>query len=173
MVPVLFSGLSVFLLWALFLNHDTDKEFFYPTLAAAEGDGAVYRHWLPDFLPQSSRNIHVAGDMSPSRTWCAFEFIPSDSELLQKHLRKVDVLVPEVKRVPSPGKRWWPIVLTGTLDPGKIQQVGFELHLTEEPANQVNTVILLFAIDPRRGRAFVYTTYLSDSSESKTHRVDQ
>ena len=54
-------------------------ESFYPSLADAEKDGAITRGWIPDdLLPSSSRAIREVHDLSPSREWCAFEFVPTD-----------------------------------------------------------------------------------------------
>src|ERR1700687_308581 len=64
--------------------HGDRRESFYPSLADAKKDGAIDRGWIPDFLPASSRTIHEVHDLSPSTTWCAFEFLPNDSQGLRK-----------------------------------------------------------------------------------------
>jgi hypothetical protein len=154
-VPVV--GLLVLFTCVLTGCHDTRSEYFYPSLAAAEKDGAIDRRWLPDFLPESSHAIRVVGDLSPSRDWCAFEFWPSDLDRLLKNAKKVDVLDPSVSRVPDPDKQWWPIVLKGNLDVGKIEKAGFRLYAIETPETSVTTTIWLFAIDMSDGRGFFFS----------------
>jgi hypothetical protein len=131
-------------------------ESLYPSLADAEKDGAIERRWLPDILPRSSRNIHVTGDLSPSRVWCAFEFLPSDSEQFRKALKPVDAPPPSLASVTKPGKSWWPSFLGGNLDPKRIHDMGLQLYLIEEPATASTTVLDLFVIDWAKGRAFLY-----------------
>src|SRR3954471_17073737 len=82
-------------------------ESFYPSLAEAAKDGAIARGWIPDeFLPRNSGSIHELHDLSPSREWCAFEFVPADSQNLLANLKHVDVLPPSVRHVPNPGMSW-------------------------------------------------------------------
>lgn len=134
-------------------------ESFYLSLAEAAKDGAIARGWIPDeFLPRSSRSIHELHDLSPSREWCAFEFVPADSQNLLANLKHVDVLPPSVRHVHSPGMSWWPSVLVGNLDVEKIHKSGFDLYFMETPATSVTTAHWLFAIDWSKGRGFFYYT---------------
>ena len=105
------------------------RESFYPALADADKDGAITRGWIPGFLPGSSRTIHEVHGISPSTEWCGFEFLPTESQNLRKTLKSVDPLPPSVSRVPSPGVSWWPTVLEGNLDVGKIHNEGFDLYV--------------------------------------------
>ena len=76
---VLFSSL-VSLLAAC---HSDRPESFYASLADVRKAEASAQSWIPDdILPASSRTIHVVGDLSPSKEWCAFEFLPTDSQNL-------------------------------------------------------------------------------------------
>ena len=135
------------------------QESFYPNLSDADKAGAIMRGWVPDdILPASSRTIHVVGELSPSKEWCVFEFLPADSQRLLKNLKSVDALPPAVKHIPSPDVSWWPSVLKGNLDVEKIREAGFQLYVVERPATSVTTEILLFAIDLPQGRAFFYST---------------
>jgi hypothetical protein len=137
-----------------------DQESFYPSLSEARKHGAITRGWIPDeFLPRSSRSIHEVHDLSPSTEWCAFEFVPADSQNLLTNLKRVDVLPPSVRRVPSPGVAWWPPVLVGNLDVAEIHKAGFDLYFVERPATSVTTAGWLFAIDWSKGHAFFYSTY--------------
>jgi hypothetical protein len=151
--------LCVGLTCVLFVCSGDRNESFYPTLADADKAGAITRGWVPDdLLPGSSRAIHVVGEISPSTEWCAFEFLPGDSQSLRKNLKSVDVLPPSVRRVPSPGVSWWPAVLKGNLDVGKIHGAGFDLYVVVRPATSVTTETLLFAINWANGRGFFYST---------------
>jgi hypothetical protein len=136
--------------------HGDRRESFYPSLADAKKDGAIERGWIPDFLPASSRSIHEVHDVSPSTTWCAFEFLPADSQGLRNSLKRVDELARSVGRVPNPGESWWPAVLDGNLDMGKIQKAGFEVYIIVEPETPSSTEVLLFAVDWAKGHGFFY-----------------
>jgi hypothetical protein len=133
-------------------------ESFYASLAEADKDWAITRGWIPDFLPASSRTIHEVHDLSPSKEWCAFEFLPSDSQILRKKLNRFEALPSSVRRVPSPGVAWWPAILKGDLDVEKIRGVGLDLEIVKMPETSVSTQILLFAVDWAKGRAFFYST---------------
>jgi hypothetical protein len=75
------------------------------------------------------------------------------------NLKSVDALAPSVRRVPIPDVSWWPAVLEGNLDVGKIHRAGFDLYVNERPAKSVETGIYLFAVDLSNGRGFFYWTY--------------
>jgi hypothetical protein len=135
-------------------------EWFYPSLADVKRAEPSAQSWVPDnILPTTSRNIHIAGEASPSNEWCAFEFSPVDSETFLKTLSKADTLPQGVRNVPSPSKSWWPSTLTGNLDVEQLRKAGLQLLVTEESANAVNTTIYLFALDPQKGRGYFYSTY--------------
>jgi len=156
-VQLLGVALCVCLSWVLAGCHGDRFESFYPSLADAVKDRAIERLWIPVFLPGSSRNIHVMGDLSPSREWCVFEFLPPDSEQLRKSLKPIDVLPPSLRHVPRPGKSWWPAYLEGDLDPKTIRDAGLQLYVVEEPATASTTSLELFAIDWTKGRGFLYS----------------
>ena len=136
--------------------HDDRFEASYPSLGDAVKDRGVERRWIPSFLPGSSRNIQVMGDLSPSTEWCVFEFLPADSEQWRESLKPVDVLPPSLRHVPSPRKSWWPSFLEGNLDPKRINDAGLQLYVVEEPATASTTALELFAIDWAKGRGFFY-----------------
>lgn len=138
--------------------HGDRHESFYPSLADAKKDGALDRGWIPDFLPESSQAIHEVHDISPSTTWCAFEFSPADSQGLRKSLKTVDSLAPSVRRVSAPGQTWWPTLLQGNLDAEKIHKAGFDLYTVQAPETSSTTEVLLFAVDWAKGHAFFFRT---------------
>jgi hypothetical protein len=153
-VPALY--LTVFC--TLLAGCDERRELFYIDLASTAKAGESARGWVPEYLPKTSRNIRLLELDSPSKEWGGFEFISADSQSFRETLKSVAVLPASVRRVPSPGKSWWPAVLKGNLDTQKIHQEGFELYIVESPADSVSTWIYLFAIDWSKGRGFFYGT---------------
>ena len=154
LLPVLCVGLTSILV----VGCGDRRDSFYSSLADADKAGEITRGWIPDYLPGSSRAIHIIYAPESPRTWCAFEFSPGDSQRLRENLKSVGALPPPVKRVASPGVSWWPAVLKGNLDVEKIHRAGFELYMVEEPAPPANTDILLFAIDWTNGRGLFHRT---------------
>lgn len=140
--------------------HSDRPESFYASLADVRKAEASAQSWIPDdILPASSRNIHVVGSLSPSKEWCAFEFLPTDSQSLLKNLKSVDALPTAVKHIRNPHVSWWPSALEGNLDAEKIHKLGFRLFVVEKPANSVDMGIYLFALDLSKGHGFFYWTY--------------
>lgn len=133
-----------------------DQEHWYSARADAEKNGEFDRGWLPEFLPPSSRAIHVAEDNSPSRVWCAFQFDPSDGDKLLGSLKPVDTSALPISRVPSPRAQWWPQPLDGNLEAQRIQGAGLSLYSATKPVTQVTNETLLFAIDRANGRGYFY-----------------
>ncbi len=139
--------------------HSDRPEWFYASLADVSKAEASAQSWIPDdILPASSRTIHAVGELSPSKEWCAFEFLPTDSQRLLKNLQSVEALPPSLSHVPNPGVSWWPTVLRGNLNVDKIHEEGLKLYVVERPATSVTTDVLLFAIDGVKGRGFFYRT---------------
>jgi hypothetical protein len=101
-----------------------NRDLFYAALTDADKAEEVNRGWIPDYLPKSSRAIHIIEQLSPSREWCAFEFLPSDSQGLRGALKNIATLPQSAGRVPSPGASWWPAMLKGNLDPQRIHKEG-------------------------------------------------
>jgi hypothetical protein len=155
-------GLSICCLLVLAAGIACSKdrtEWFYKSLADVDKAEPSAQSWIPnDMLPATSRNLHVAGELSPSREWCAFEFSPSDSEILLKRLSRAYKLPKELRSVPSLRMAWWPSILTGNLRVERIQNAGLQLFVHEEPANAVNKTIYLFALDLKNGRGYFYST---------------
>ena len=90
------------------------------------------------------------------RTWCAFEFTPGDSRRLEKLAVVGDALPATIRQIEDPGAAWWPDVLKGRLDVAAIRRNGFDLYTVEEPAFGSHSRLVLFAIDPSKGRGVFY-----------------
>jgi hypothetical protein len=155
---LLMSILCVTLACILVEGCDDNRDLFYSAFADAVKAGEINRGWIPDYLPKTSRAIHLNEQDSPSKEWCGFEFLPTDSQSLREHLKSVDALPPSVRRVPSPGGSWWPPMLNGNLNAQKIHKEGFELYVVETSADSVSTWVDLFAINWSEGRGFFYGT---------------
>ena len=135
------------------------SEAFYPSLADAGKTDAITHGWIPDeLLPHSARNIHEVHELSPSKQWCSFDFLPTEWQLPNKDFKTIDALPASLTHIPNPGVSWWPNVLRGRLDVDEIHKHGLTLYLVERPATSVTTEVLLFAIDRATGRAFFYRT---------------
>jgi hypothetical protein len=136
------------------------KQYFYNTLADADKAGEITRGWIPDdLMPGSSRALHLVEELSPSREWCAFEFLPTDSQNLRNNLTSIDRLPRAVTHVPNPDATWWPEMLQGSINAAEIRHAGFDLYVVERPANGVEMGIYLSAVNWSEGRGFFYSTY--------------
>lgn len=133
-------------------------EYFYPSLADATRSGEITRGWMPEFMPASSRAIHIAHAAESPRTWCVFDFSPEDSQRLRENLRSVTSLPPRVKRIGTPGPSWWPDFLKGDVDVATISGNGFASYIVTEPNVGADTLEVLFVIDWTKGRGYFYRT---------------
>jgi hypothetical protein len=138
-------------------GHDHDS--LYASLADADKAGEITRGWIPDFLPKTSRNIHVLDDLSPQREWCAFEFDPTDSTTMRQVLKPVDRPSETViTRIPNPHVPWWPNSLTGNLNVDEIRRSGLQLYImTRQQASLRQIQAYLVAVDWQKGRGFFFT----------------
>ena len=135
-------------------------ESFYPHLTDAIDSGALTRGWIPNFLPESSYDIHEMHDITSSRTWCSFNFAPDDSHGLRNAFAgSVDTLPPELKHIDSPKMSWWPEFLECDLIIETLQEQGFTLYIIEEPSYMDKTRPVLFAIDWTKGIGYSHRTY--------------
>jgi hypothetical protein len=143
---------------AFFLGCREQHEYFYPSLADAAKSGEISRGWMPEYLPASSRDIHITYAAESPRTWCVFDFSPDDSQRLRENLKSVTSLPPRVERIGNPGPSWWPDFLKGDLDVTTIHGHGFEPYIVTEPDMGTYRLEVLFAIDWAKGRGYFYRT---------------
>ena len=100
------GALVALLLLALGCNHPSSR---YPTLLAAEEQGAISRGWIPDFLPPSSREIVEAHDLDTNEVWGRFEFAAHDLGPFLDRIRALEVDMVGDERIRAPrGAAWWP-----------------------------------------------------------------
>lgn len=154
------AGIALLCLMLPLVGCSRGNERSYATLADADKAGEITRRWIPDFVPQSSRNIRIIGGVSPTFEYCAFDFSPADSRNFKNAITPVDSLPEWARQVRDPRVRWWPSVLAGRLDVPAIRNAGFEIytHSELETVGGTGTVSYLFAIDWARGRVFFYST---------------
>jgi hypothetical protein len=79
--------LSVLLTTLVACDHTVRS--IYPTRDDAEKAHAIERGWIPSALPPSSKNIEVAHDPDSNSGNGGFDFDPSDSTVLRRHLSYV------------------------------------------------------------------------------------
>jgi hypothetical protein len=87
-------------------------ESSYLDVAAAQGDGAFERGWLPPLLPRDAASISEIHDLDTNETWACFA-MPSGPDLLRNNLR-----LAKAERVTGPvgprptlfflSRSWWP-----------------------------------------------------------------
>jgi len=150
------AALSIFL--SLPLQGCREPQSFYPTLGNAINSGEVTRGWLPDFMPATTHDIHIAYDPSSPMTWCAFQFSPDDSQRLRSHLDSPKALSPRVRNIEGSGWQWWPDFLKGHLDLATIQNRGFTAYVVTEQDRGPYTLEVLFVINWQTGYGYFYRT---------------
>jgi hypothetical protein len=131
-------------------------ESFYPSLADAIKAGEITRGWIPDMLPGSSHAIHIIYAAESSKTWCAFDFSPSDSQRLRENLTRVDELPLQLADIRGPDVSWWPDSLRGEVDVRKLRRQGFALYVVSEQGVPSGNKLSLFAIDWAKGHGLFY-----------------
>jgi hypothetical protein len=62
----------------------------YATLTDARRDQLFERGWLPDILPDSTRDIRISSDLDTNRSQGEFWFDPADFAAFTGHLRAKD-----------------------------------------------------------------------------------
>jgi len=132
----------------------------YATFVEAVDAGETIRGWIPDYLPESSRNIHLIHGISPSITWCTFEFSPDDVQVFKEVLKtKIDFLPARLQQIKRPDSLW-PEFLSGNLDIDKIHENGFSSYVLERKCYQGldHTALLFFVIDWKNGKGFFHNT---------------
>lgn len=141
-----------------FLGCRESHQSFYPTLAAAMKAGEIARGWLPDFMPASTHDIHIAYDPSSPMTWCAFQFSPDDSQGLRSRLVSPKALPARVRNIKGSGWQWWPDFLNGNLNLAAIQNRGFTPYVVTEQDMGASTREVLFVINWQTGYGYFYRT---------------
>ena len=82
-----------------------EQETSYKTLSAAESAGAVYRGWIPPWLPVHAHNLKEKHDLDTARSMVRFNFPAAEKWEVPSTCSQV---LPS--RIPGPGMAasWWP-----------------------------------------------------------------
>ena len=153
--------MTTILLMILFsISCNEVRKLNYISFSDAVEAGEITRGWIPDYLPESSRNIRINYDITSSETWCAFEFSPDDVQNFKKALGiEVDFFPTRLKQIKRPGL-WWPEFLSGNLDIQIIEKSSFSSYAIEEKCYQGfdHTRLLFFVINWKNGEGYFYRT---------------
>ena len=82
------------------------QEKSYASRDAVVHDGAIYRGWIPSWIPASARNIRERHNLDTNASELAFEYEVFDMEQLEPVCRPIDTSVLAFPRNPS--SSWWP-----------------------------------------------------------------
>jgi hypothetical protein len=122
----------------------------YATLAEARAAGAIERGWVPDGLPEGTRELREAHDQDSNRRWGLFLFPPDQADALRALLdpREVDV---SGWRCDIPGRiEWWPVLLRGRIDAEAARTT--RMHAYRDRRSD-----LVFLVNWEQGRAYYWT----------------
>jgi hypothetical protein len=122
----------------------------YATLSEARQAGAIAKGWIPEGLPPGSHDIregHVPGTIE---RWGIIDF-PQSEEASLRALLQPDEIPLDGQRCQIPGRvEWWPLMLRGALDGGRISATGIRAYRAKEGN-------LIFAVNWGQGRAYFWT----------------
>jgi hypothetical protein len=82
---------------------------FYSQLTQAVAAGEVTRGWLPAWVPQGARAIHIQSDLDTNRWWVRFTLPPEEARKLRSVLESIpDSDVAQLVEVTRPAYGdWW------------------------------------------------------------------
>ena len=154
--------IMITILWMIFFSISCNevRKLNYIYFSDAVEAGEITRGWIPDYLPERSRNIRIYYDITSSETWCAFEFFPDDTQNFKKVLViEIDFFPTRFQQIKRPGS-WWPEFLSGNLDIQKIELSSFSSYILEEKCYQGfdHTRLLFFVINWKNGEGYFYRT---------------
>ena len=121
----------------------------YGTIADARAAGAVDRGWLPQGLPESTRELRIAHDLDSNRRWGLFNFPPAEAGALRARLGAEISLEGQTCNPPR-RIEWWPVLLRETLDHEQIKATGLRAYTGAETD-------LIIAVNWDQGRAYYWT----------------
>jgi len=85
----------------------------YSNLDAAKKENAIRTGLLPDWLPNTSRQIQVAYDISTNEKILAFQYKPTEGWNPRKNCKQIDPFDPPK---PKLSRAWWPKDVPGNKD---------------------------------------------------------
>jgi len=136
------------------------RKLNYISFSEAVKAGEIIRGRIPDYLPKGSFNIHIIYDITSSETWCEFEFISADAQILKNALEiEANFLPARLQHIKKPDS-WWPEFLGDNLNIQTINEKGFSPYILEEKCYQGfdYTSLLFFVIDWKNGKGVFHRT---------------
>jgi hypothetical protein len=82
------------------------RDGYYPTMLAAESDGAVRRGWIPPVVSSDATAIHLSYNLDTNETWLRYQLPPNQAKALVEELEPMSS--PPLPRLPAGGLPWWP-----------------------------------------------------------------
>jgi hypothetical protein len=149
--------------FAFILGCGETKDSFYPNLDAAKKAGAIERGWIPDIIPESSKEIYERHNLDTNRVWVRFKFDRGD---IKRLINRVEELTPaEITNIKfvSPGRiNWWPKKLDKDSFSTKGPQSGLKIYkynrVLEYSDNRQKRVLSCFVIDWDSNIAYYWQT---------------
>jgi hypothetical protein len=121
----------------------------YASRSEARASGAIDRGWIPAWIPESAEGIREAHDLDSNRRWGLFDFAPGEADAIRAALDPSSVSLTGIE-CGIPGRiEWWPLVLRGSLDAGKIRDAALEAYRTK-----AGSVIVV--VNWKQGRAYYW-----------------
>jgi hypothetical protein len=129
-----------------------DFESQYPDVNTARADGAFYRGWLPEIVPDDSTDIREVHNIDSNVTWGCF-VIPSGTEEVRRKLKRLGAT--QMEGPVGSGPRclfkvhaWWPKSMTRTaVETYRFDEVGthFTVIVGIDPQKKLRAFIQRFA----------------------------
>jgi hypothetical protein len=122
----------------------------FATLDEARQAGAIAEGRMPSGLPPGSHDIREGHVPGTSQRWGLFEYPHTEEGSLRGLLRPDEISV-EGQRCEVPARiEWWPVMLRGQLDGGRLAATGVRMYRAKEGN-------LLFAVNWGQGRAYYWS----------------
>lgn len=145
-----------FLVMLLAIGCSENKDTFYPDINTARKAGAIDRGWLPEIMPESSRDIHELHNLDTNRIWVRFVFNKEDLRSILVHVE--ELTQPEVKqlRIADPGSvDWWHLDFHKEVLALNGIQPKFKTYKYTKPRDRKN-ISGFFMIDTSAGVAYYW-----------------
>jgi hypothetical protein len=122
----------------------------FATLDEARQAGAIADGRMPQGLPPASHDIREGHVPGTSQRWGLFEFPNAEEPSLRGLLQREEISV-DGQRCEVPARiEWWPLMLRGQLDGGRLATTGIRIYRAREGN-------LLFAVNWGQGRAYYWS----------------
>jgi hypothetical protein len=129
------------------INSQTNS---FATLTEARQAGAIAQGRIPEGLPPGSHDLREAHLPGTPQRWGIVNFPQAEAEALRELLNAEEISLDGLT-CDAPGRiEWWPIVLRGSLNAGRIAATGVRSY-------RAKTGDLIFAVNWSQGRAYYWS----------------